>query len=175
MGGKRNAVVLVVIALAACGGRERTPPTPSPSATARGARMPLTVPPSGVSLDACPLLTRQEVGAALGTAVGDGVPQKMGQAASCRWAAPSGLESANLSVTVYDGAPQARAAFEAAVKINRYRSVPGLGEGAYTSPMYDLTVLTGRYELAVDVNVMQDEQTSVARRLAEPAVARLPR
>ena len=80
-----------------------------------------------------------------------------------------------MGVTVYDAAPQARAAFAAAVKANGYRSVPGVGQDAYTSPMYDLTVLAGRYELAVDVNIMDDDQTPVARKLAQQAVARLPR
>jgi hypothetical protein len=41
--------------------------------------------------------------------------------------------------------------------------------------MNDITVLTGRYELAVDVNLMDDDQAPVARKLAGLAVARLPR
>lgn len=177
MSRNRNALVLAVAMLVGCGGGESPPPTPapapSPSAPARA--MPMAPPSSAVSLDPCQLLTGQEVEAALRTPVGEGTPQKMPHVASCRWTARSGVESASVSVTVHEAAPQARAAFEAAVKANRYRSVPGVGQGAYTSPMYDLTVLTGRYELGVDVNIMEDDQTPVARRLAERAVARLPR
>jgi len=90
-------------------------------------------------------------------------------------AAPSGLESASLSVTVYESPSEARAAFKKAIETNGYRALSSPGQGAYTSPMYDLTVLSGRYELAADVNVMQDDQTPVARKLAQQAVARLPR
>ena len=177
MSRKRSALLLAATALAGCGGKEPPPPSPAPAASpsAQVRAMPMAVPSSSVSLDPCQLLTRKEVEAALATAVGDGVAQKMPQAASCRWAAPSGLETANLSVTVYDAAADARAAFKKAVETNGYKTLSGLGQGAYRSPMYDLTVLTGRYELAVDVNVMQDDQTPVARRLAQQAVARLPR
>jgi len=175
----RSALLLAVTTLAGCGGKESPAPSPapaaSPSAQVRSVPMPMAPPSSAVSLDPCQLLTRKEVEGALATAVGEGVPQKMPQAASCRWAAPSGLETASLSVTVYDGAADARAAFKKAVETNGYRTLSGLGQGAYRSPMYDLTVLTGRYELAVDVNLMQDDQMPVARRLAQQAVARLPR
>ena len=135
----------------------------------------MAVPSSTVSLDPCALLTRQEVEAALRTTVGEGVAQKMSQAASCRWAAPSGLDSANVSVIVYDSASKARAAFDKAVKDHGYRSVPGLGEGAYSSPMYEVTILANKYELAVDVSLLADEPAPVARKLARQAVARLPR
>jgi hypothetical protein len=177
MSRKRSALVLAVTTLAACGGRERTPPTPAPvpSASAQPRPIPMAAPSSAVSLEPCALLTRQEVEAALRTTVGDGVPQKMSQAASCRWAAPSGLESASLSVTVYESPSEARAAFKKAIETNGYRALSSPGQGAYTSPMYDLTVLSGRYEVAADVNVMQDDQTPVARKLAQQAVARLPR
>jgi uncharacterized protein DUF3558 len=177
MSRKRSAVLLAATVLAGCGGKESKPPSPAPapSPSAQARPLPMAAPSSAVSLDPCQLLTRQEVETALRTPVGEGVPQKMTQAASCRWAAPSGLESANLSVTVYDAAPQARAAFQMAVKTNGYRPIRGLGQGAYTSPMYDLTVLIGPYELAVDVNIMQDDQVPVARRLAQQALARLPR
>lgn len=167
-------VMASVAALAACGGRESAPPPkPSPSPMAR--QLPMARPSAGVSLDACQLLTRQEVEAALGKPVGEGAPESMPQLAACHWAARSAPDSARVAVTVYDGAAQARAAFEMAVKINGYRTVRGVGEDAYASPMYDLTVLSGRYELAVDVSLLADEPAPAARRLAQQAVARLPR
>jgi uncharacterized protein DUF3558 len=178
MSRKRSAVLLAVIVLAGCGGKESTPPTPAPAATSPRAEprtIPMARPSSSVSLDPCQLLTRPEVEAALHTAVGDGVPQKLPQAASCRWAAPSGLEAANVSVTVYKDAKAARSAFDQTVKANGYRPLHGLGQGAYSSAMYDLMVLTDRYELAVDVSLLADDQVPVARKLAQHAVARLPR
>ena len=177
MSRKCLALVLAVTTLAACGGREDTPPSsaPGPSPSARARAVPMAVPSPAVSLDPCELLTRQEVEAALRKPVGEAVAQKMTRAASCRWAAPSGLDSANVSVIVYDSASAARAAFDKAVKDHGYRSVPGLGEGAYSSPMYEVTVLANKYELAVDVSLLADEPAPVARKLARQAVARLPR
>jgi hypothetical protein len=178
MSRERSAVLLAVTVLAGCGGKESTPPTPAPAApspSAEARAMPMAPPSSSVSLDPCQLATRQEIEAALHTAVGEGVAQKLRQAASCRWAAPSGLESATLSVTVHGDAKEARAAFDKAVKANGYRVLRGLGQGAYSSPMYDLTVLSGAHELAVDVNLMAEDAAPVARKLAQQAVARLPR
>jgi uncharacterized protein DUF3558 len=179
MSRNRSAVLLAVAVLAGCGGKEGTPPTPAPAAaaspTAQARAIPMAAPSSSVSLDPCRLLTGQEIAAALHTAVGDGVAQKRPQSVSCRWAAASGLESATVSVTVYGDAKEARAAFDEAVEANGYRPLRGLGQGAYSSPMYDLTVLSGRYELAVDVNVMSEDQAPVARSLAQQAVPRLPR
>jgi hypothetical protein len=188
MSRKRSALVLAVTALAACGGQPRTPPGASPSAPARAAGdarpaadaspariIPMAPPSSSVSLDACGLLTTKEVEAALGKRVGAGVPQSLPNVASCRWTAASGLESASVAVVAHEGPGRARASFKTAMKTNGYRSIPGPGEGAYASPMNDITVLTGRYELAVDVNLMDDDQAPVARKLAGLAVARLPR
>jgi hypothetical protein len=185
---KRSALVLAVTALAACGGQARTTPGPSPSAPARAAGdahpaadaspariIPMAPPSSSVSLEACGLLTTNEVEAALGKRVGEGVPQNLPKVASCRWTAASGLESASVAVMDHESPGRARASFKTAMKTNGYRSIPGPGEEAYASPMSDITVLTGRYELAVDVNLMDDDQAPVARKLAGQAVARLPR
>jgi hypothetical protein len=171
----RNALVMAVLATAAgCGGREGAPPPePSPSATARS--LPLARPSAGVSLDTCQLLTRQEVEAALGKPVGEPVPEGGAHTASCRWTTPSGPEGATISVVVYDSPGEARDAFDLAIKDNGYKSVSGLGEGAYSSPMYEVTVLAGTYELAVDVSLLADEPAPAARKLARQAVARLPR
>jgi hypothetical protein len=171
----RNILVLAAVgalsALAACGGKESAPPpTPAPSATGRS--LPMALPSIAVSLDACQLLTRQEVEAALGTPVGD-PPQATGTA--CRWAARSGPDAAMVTVIVHESPAQARKAFQKAVEVNGYKTVSGLGDGAYSSPMYDLTVLSGKYELAVDVSLLADEAGPVARKLAAQAGKRLPR
>lgn len=165
------AVVGALSALGACGGKESAPPpTPAPSATGRS--LPMARPSIAVSFDACQLLTRQEVEAALGTPVGD-PPEATGTA--CRWVARSGPDAAMVAVIVYDSPAQARKAFQKAVEVNGYRSVSGLGEAAYSSPMYDVTVLTGKYELTVDVSLLADEPGPVARKLAAQAGKRLPR
>jgi len=166
-GHKARVIVPAVLTLAACGGQPRTaPPAASPAATA--------APAPAASIDACSLLTRQEVEAALGKAVGEGTPETTPPVFGCRWAVPASFDGASITVVIYDSPAQALAAFETALKINNYDQVAGVGDRAYTGLIFDITVLKGRHELAVDVTVSAGDEKAAARRLAEQAVARLP-
>jgi hypothetical protein len=165
-----GAVLLAVTTFAACGGKEQTPaPSPPPAATT-GPKAPA----AAVSIDACQLLTKQEVEAALGRTVGDAIPEATPPFFGCRFAAPSGFDGAAMTVGVYGSPPEALATFEMALKINSYQQVSGVGDRAYLSPINDITVLKGRYELSVDVTLSKGDERAAARRLAELAVARLP-
>jgi hypothetical protein len=171
----RNALAMAALAsVAGCGGGDGAPP-PKPAPSAAAPTLPMGRPSAGVSLDACQLLTRQEVEAALGKPVGEPVSEGAKETASCRWTTTSGPEGATISVIVHDAPAEARAAFDTAVKDHGYKKVSGLGEGAYSSPMYEVTVLARKYELAVDVSLLADEPAPAARKLAGQAVARLPR
>lgn len=166
----------IAIVTTACGGNDnatasKQPPPPPPS------RPPAPRAPAP-SIDACSLLTRSEAEAALRKPVKDPARSDVAPVFSCRFAAAEGFDTVSLTVTIYDDARQANDAYVMALKINNYKEVAGLGDRAYESPISDITVLAGRYELSVDVSmsaIEKDAEVKKAKDLATRALARLSR
>jgi hypothetical protein len=162
------AVGLACLSLA-CGGEREEPPgerAPAPRAAA----------PAAPTVDACALVTRAEVEAVLGTPVRDPARGDVAPVFSCSYSAASGFDTASLTVAAYGDTRQATDAYLLALKINDYKEVSGLGDRAYTSPLSEITVLKGRYELSVDLSMSidKDAQMKKAIELANRALARLP-
>jgi hypothetical protein len=155
------------LALAGCGGRE-------PAASPRPTQAASSAPAPAAAIDACTLLEKQEVDAAVGKPVAAPSPENLPPVYGCRWPA-SDLDGIRVSVIAYDNAAQALAAHEMAIKINDYEQVAGVGERAYSSPFNEVTALAGRYELSVDVTLSQADRPAIAKALAQKALARLPR
>lgn len=161
-----SCLAAALLALAACAEKQQAA-TPQPSQAAAAA------PAAAVQVDACQLLTKQEIEAALGKSVGEPVPETTPPVFGCRWAAP-GFDGVSVAVLVFGSPTEALGAFEMALKINNYDQIAGVGERAYTSPIYEITVLKSRYELSVDVTLSQADRLAIAKQLAEKALARLP-
>ena len=129
---------------------------------------------SGASVDACTLLTQEEVNAAMGVEMQVSEPQNFPPVFSCSWTGPA-LESVSISVlygneealnTYYDHAEDAE-------------EVDGLGNRAQWIPgiLNFLEVQTDDYVLDVSVNApeMGDEQAkTIAIDFAELALERVP-
>jgi hypothetical protein len=128
------------------------------------------------AVDACALLTRAEAEAALGMPVGDPVRGDVPPMYSCSYVTANRLNNISVGATSYSDTRQAYDSYAMAVKINGYEEFEGLGDRAYKSPVSDVTVLKGRYELKVDVtlSIPKEEQVKKAREIAATALARLP-
>jgi hypothetical protein len=172
---RRAALVLalasgLVVAASGCGGTEdsKAPEQAGPAAAPAAAAAP--------TIDSCALLTRAEVEAALGKPVGEPVRGDVAPVYSCSFATAEKIESVSVNATVYDSAQQAQDAYAMAIRINSYEEFTGLGERAYVSPIFDVTVLKGRYELSVDVTSSGEKDADIqkAKELAGFALARLP-
>lgn len=134
---------------------------------------------ASVSIDACQLITKTEAQAAVGAPVGDPSQTSIPPVFGCDYRYPSSIEiEVGVSVIVYQDNKQAADAFQMALDINKYPPVSGVGERAYDSrPIQDLTVLRGRYELAVDVGLADSDRNkefALAKELALKALGRLP-
>jgi hypothetical protein len=131
--------------------------------------------PAPVSVDACALLTKEEVGAAIGKPVIP-VVESTGAAASCAYHDATHQPNKFLSLIVYVMTPdQARGAFEATKGGGRDQvAVAGVGDDAYWDSFLGLTVLKGRYEIGISVSDRDVDQLKVARTLAPKVLSRLP-
>lgn len=161
-----SCLVVALLALPACAEKQQAP-------APRSAQAAAAAPAAAVQVDACQLLTKQEIEAALGKSVGEPVPETTPPVFGCRWAAP-GFDGVGVSVLVFSSPTEALAGFEMALKINNYDQIAGVGDRAYTSPIYEITVLKSRFELSVDVTLSGADRLAIAKRLAEKAVGRLP-
>jgi Protein of unknown function (DUF3558) len=172
------AVVGICALMAGC--------TPGISSGAGGNQPPqATQPPaaasspqsSGLVIDACALLTRQDVETALGKSVGDPMPENFPGNYSCKYEAAD-LDNLSINVIVYDTNKDAADAYQMELDINKYTEVSGIGDRALrASPIFDITVLKGRYELSIGIfSSTGDEESNYqkAKTLAEKALARLP-
>ena len=159
---------------AACGGADEpdAAPKPPPTTTSR----PAPAAPPAVSFDACTLLTRAEAEAALGQPVGDPLRGDVPPVFSCSYVTASRLNNVQMTVTLYADAREAHDAYVMTLEINNYPEITGLGDRAYRSPISDVSVLKGRYQLSVDVSLSidKDAQVDKAKALAAQALARLP-
>lgn len=138
--------------------------------------VPTEAPSTGSAIDACELVTKEEVEAVLGSPVGEPVEEVVPPIYGCSYKTEE-LDGVSLVLVEYDDASQAEASFQMAIDINNYAEVSGIGERAYLAyPIFDINVLVGRYELSVDVfdSSEKEEQYEKARDLAEKALGRLP-
>lgn len=133
--------------------------------------------PSGYTLTSvCPLVTKDEAEAALGSPVKDPVEQNVPPVFGCRYNDSEGIYFVDIAVVEFPDAAQAASVFQMAIDINHYPEVTGIGDRAYRSEIYDITVDKGKYELSISVVSADDKDTRYekARTLAELALARLP-
>ncbi len=130
---------------------------------------------AATGVDACSLLTAEEVGAALGKPV-TAVTVTTGQAASCAYHDASHQPDKLVEFIVYSLTPsQAKGTFEATKGGGRDQvAVPGIGDDAYWDKTFGLSVLKGRYEVGISVTDSSVDGLKVARTLASKLLSRLP-
>ncbi|MDO8614846.1 MAG: hypothetical protein Q7T33_03795 [Dehalococcoidia bacterium] len=183
--------VLVMLALAAaCGGDDEEAETggdgPEPTTTreagptgAERTAAATAEPPgnggSAAAIDACALITREEVEAAVGKSVGDGESQNTPPVFGCTYRSAD-FDLVHVAVVVWDSAEQAGDVFQLAIDNNDYPEIEGIGDRAYDArPLFGITVLNGKYEVSVDVISGGDEdEFELAKDLVKKAVDRLP-
>jgi hypothetical protein len=146
--------------------------SPKPAAAAAAAQR---VAPDPAAVDACSLLTAEEVGAALGKPV-TVVPLTTGQASDCEYFDEKQRTDKLAAMVVYTVTPsQAKGAFEATKGGGRDQvAVSGIGDDAYWDSLMGLVVLKGRYEFSVSVLERGVDRPKVARALASKLLSRLP-
>ena len=176
--------------LAACaGGSPTQQPTPKGPAqqlpqatpTAPPATATSLAPSSGATLNACSLLTKQEVEAAIAKPVLDPQPDKVSvpQAAGCTFGDPEAPLFGLVGISVISGPDVSAAKFSYELgkgNAGSAQTVTGLGDDAYwAEALNDLGVLKGKYDITIGVTAgaKQDRQ-SIAKGLASKAISRLP-
>jgi len=174
------AGICALLLIAACGSdsKEEEPTEPSgqqtPVETATSEPADGGDQTSGETVDACALLSADEAEAAIGAPVGEPTQENTPPVFACSYEA-AGFEGLSVVVVVFQDADQAADAFQSAIDINDYDEVSGIGERAYTSVIYDLSVLTGKYEVSIDVNPAGDgDEAELAKSVAVTVLARLP-
>ncbi len=184
--------------LAACSGTPQEASAPGPAAPSAASSVPTTPvagssPAAGakataaasaaaVPLEACKLVTKQEVVAVAG-AVGDAIeePPLVAMVAGCRFPNIDVPVVAEVSVTLVTWTDAATAATEMknTIQRNGYEAVSGVGEQAYTTwPLPGVTARQGRYEISITLSPSTDEgkanNVARTRTLLEKALTRLP-
>lgn len=132
---------------------------------------------AGGAIDACALLTKDEVEAVIGMPVGSPQPEESPPPFSgCRYEEDGLTQIVSIGVVAWNDVDEAEASFEFGA--DQYAAVEGLGDRAYNSqPIDDVTVLAGRYELSVGLYFVSDDdeaELEMARELAATALDRLP-
>lgn len=183
-----TAVAVVLLFVAACGGGDdgNGDQAASPTATGGGDGNDggPTSPGDGNGggggdgivgdVDACALVTTDEVSAALGETVAEGIGTSQSPFATCTWEAESGNF---IDVMVYSAS---RDEVEAYFEISRedFEEIDGIGEAAYWagSPFLQIEVLQGTYDVAISVGVYEPDFDArrVAIDLAGKAIDRIP-
>ena len=168
-----SAGVLVVLAAVPIGCSRSTPR--EAAATAKPAAAAAAQQTGATGVDACSLLTTEEVGAAIGKPVTP-VTETTGQAASCAYHDATHQPNKFLSLIVYTLTPsQAKGVFEGTKGGGRDQvAVPGIGDDAYWDKIFGLSVLKGRYEIGITVTDYSVDGLKVARTLAPKLLSRLP-
>ena len=164
------AGVMVSLASGCGAGDDR----PTPASTPPGATS--AAPPAGPPIDACALLSQAEVEASLGKTVRTPARADTPPTFSCSYVTPDGLDNVALSVTVHPDARAAHDTFVLALAVNKYEEFEGLGDRAYRSPVSDVKVLDGRYEVGLDVaqSIEKEAQVQKAKALVTLVLQRLP-
>ncbi|HSP54108.1 MAG TPA: hypothetical protein VLS25_00840, partial [Dehalococcoidia bacterium] len=71
---------------------------------------------------------------------------------------------------------QAKEAVQQTIENNNYEEMEGIGERAYTDPLYDVSALQGKYEVSVNLisGLGKDAGLQAAKGLTLKALERLP-
>lgn len=127
---------------------------------------------TGEEIDICALVTQQDVEAAIGMPAGPAQPDSMPPFFGCRYELETDIVT--VGVWVWDDADAAEASFE--MVADQYPAVEGVGDRAYNSPIDDLTVLSGRYEISVGLFLSLDDadELAMASDVAALLIERLP-
>jgi hypothetical protein len=174
------------MAVAACSGDSddddatgaATPTPPAAAATEPAAESPTSDAPASVELDACELVTQDEVETAIGTAVVAGEPEQAANLYTCSYSDPEApiFGLAGVAVFVADNEDDAREIYDLA-KSNaaEVQEVTGVGEEAYWDAILNtMQVVEGRYELSIDVSSDIEDQLAAATAIAQTTLGRLP-
>jgi len=176
------AIGLVVLAGCSSGG-----PAPSSSAAGGGSSQAAASAAGGgggatqaagngggvSSIDACKLLTTDEIKSATGISVKAGVPQSTDSQVNCDWESEDGASSVGLTVATFDDSLWS--AFSSAANA---KPVSGFGDAAFTGVPHsgDLAVKVKGYEVdfaIVDFQLQPDKLVSDDEALAQTVLPRL--
>jgi len=168
-------VMAFVVTFAVAIGCSRSTPGEAAASARPASAAAAQAPAPAAGVDACSLLTKEEVGAAIGKPV-TAVTVTTGQAASCAYHDAANRSDKVLESIVYTLTPsQAKGVFEATKGGGRDQvAVPGIGDDAYWDKLSGLTVLKGRYEIGIAVTEGNVDGLKVARALAPKLLSRLP-
>jgi hypothetical protein len=173
----------VVLAIGGCGGGNSGSPTESASAPTANVGAPTTsngsdTPAAAGEIDACALVTKDEVEAALGKMVLDPKSQQFPSLATCDFNDPATSYIKLVSVTVHTepGASDARTLFEQfTANGSDQQAVTGVGDDAsWDSGLTTLEILQDKYEITVAMAPAEGtDQLTAAKTIAAKVVAGL--
>lgn len=132
-----------------------------------------------IELNACDLVSEQDIEAAIGAPVGEGTPEQAANLFTCSYADPEfpAFSIAGVAVLVADNNDDAKEIYELA-KSNAagVQEVNGVGEAAYWDDVLaSMQIVDGRYEVSVDVASEEGrDQVGAATTIAQKALAALP-
>jgi len=183
-----SAAAAMLLFAACSGGDDSTTPgagSPTAGATKAAGATSTAAPTSaatketsdGGALDICALIPQKDVETAVGAPVGAAKPDPSPPPFfGCRYEQDGITSVITISVIVHDDADDAKASFE--VGADQYPAVEDIGDRAYNSqPIDDITVLDGRYEIAVGIYFGSDDNAAElksAKDLAALVIERLP-
>lgn len=147
------------------------------SSSASGTSSPASV--QAATLDACSLLTKEEVEAVIGKTVNPVRTATSTDLFSCAYEDPEHKPQYFIAVTVFASTPSAAKGLHEATKGGGRDQVPitGLGDDAYWDETLggDLYVLKGKYAASMSVSALDiEEPQEAAEALAPKLLARLP-
>lgn len=124
---------------------------------------------SGEAIDACALLSADEVAAALGEPA-TSTDQSTGQMYGCSWEGESdALNSLSISVYVHPDAATAKEMYDATKEGLEGSDIMGLGDETSYNESFGLEVLSGRYDISVDNTGPTEKESdlTIAKRILE--------
>ena len=127
----------------------------------------------GSPVDACSLLTVEEIGEVVGTVPSEGAAEASpAPFYGCRWDSESSAVS--VSVISWSSTEEARDSFD--LFLGDVTEVDGVGDAALSNILTDLAFITGSYEVTIDVLVDADDATeaAMAKEFALLVIPRLP-
>jgi hypothetical protein len=175
------------VSMAACGGGSGSKSaTAAPSGDSTTSVSPTTAagaptPPQASSgeIDACALVSKSDVEAAIGKTVLDPKPQQFPGLASCDFNDPSApvFRLAGVNVVTEANASDAQSLFDfGKSNANDPQKVDGVGEDAYwDATLNTLDTVQGKYEISIDVAPDEGVDTlTAAKAIAAKVLANLP-
>jgi hypothetical protein len=182
------ASLAAAVSVAACGGGSgsKSPTAAAPSGESTASASPTTAagaptPPQASSgdLDACALVSKADVEAAIGKAVLDPKPQQFPGLASCDFNDPSAsaFRLAGVNVVTEASSSDAQSLFDfGKSNANDPQQVDGVGEDAYwDATLNTLDTVQGKYEITIDVAPDEGVDTlTAAKAIAAKVLANLP-